>query len=146
MCIPSTNLPDIDHTSHHSQQWVTPELGLKSTRVNEILTMLMYHRQQERLCHSCPLKLIAYSPSFPTCLSHPRKCAPSLLNNPSAAPLLFQGFNNRPNRKSQSPVAAISSPNLTRYTNRYGYGYRFRYSDIKVQRIARCMCELSWNG
>jgi len=24
----------------------------------------------------CQLKLIAYSPSFPTCLSHPRKCSP----------------------------------------------------------------------
>jgi hypothetical protein len=41
---------------------------------------------------------------FPTCLSHSRKCAHSLLNSPSVAPLSFQGFNNRPDRKSQSPV------------------------------------------
>jgi hypothetical protein len=31
-CRPSMNLPALDHTAHHSHQWVTPELGLKSIR------------------------------------------------------------------------------------------------------------------
>jgi hypothetical protein len=26
------NLPAIDHVVHHAQQWVTPEMGLNSTR------------------------------------------------------------------------------------------------------------------
>jgi hypothetical protein len=29
VCRPSMFLPAIDHTAHNSQQWVTPELGLK---------------------------------------------------------------------------------------------------------------------
>jgi hypothetical protein len=38
---------------------------------------------------------------------HPKKCAPYFLNSPSATPLPFWGFSNRPDRKSQRPVAAI---------------------------------------
>jgi hypothetical protein len=38
-------------------------------------------------------------------LSHPRKCTPSLLNSPLTVPLPFWGFNNRPDKKSQSSVA-----------------------------------------
>jgi hypothetical protein len=56
------------------------------------------------------LTLIAYNLSFPTCMSHPRKCAPSLLNSPSAAPLPFQGFNNRPDRNSQSTIVVVGLP------------------------------------
>jgi hypothetical protein len=89
VCRPSMNLPTLEHTAHHTQQWVTPELRLNSTWVKRFLTRLVAHRQQERLCHRCQLKLIAYNPSFPTCLSHPRKCAPSPLNSPSVAPLPF---------------------------------------------------------
>jgi hypothetical protein len=89
-CRPSTNLPALNHVAHHSQQWVTPELGLNSTRVKGFLTRLMVHRQQERLCHMCQIKLTTYSPSFPTCLYHPRKCASSLLNSPSVASLPFR--------------------------------------------------------
>jgi hypothetical protein len=59
----------------------------------------------KRLGPRCRLLQLAYSPSFPTCLSHPRKCAPSLLNSPSTSPLPFWGFNNRLDRKSQSPVS-----------------------------------------
>jgi hypothetical protein len=88
-CRPSTNHPTLDHTSHHYQQWVTPKLGLNSTQVKGFLTRLTTHRQHERLCHRCPLKLTTYSPPFPTCLYHPRKCASSLINNPSIAPLPF---------------------------------------------------------
>jgi hypothetical protein len=36
-CIPSTNLPALDLTSHHTQQWVTPELGLRSSQGKGIL-------------------------------------------------------------------------------------------------------------
>jgi hypothetical protein len=48
-CRPSTNLPALYHIAHHSQQWVTPELGLNSTRVKIFLTGLKAHGQQERL-------------------------------------------------------------------------------------------------
>jgi hypothetical protein len=58
----------------------------------------------------CQLKLTTYNLSFPTCLSHPRKCAPSLLNSPSVAPLPFQGFNNRLDRNSQSTIAVVGLP------------------------------------
>jgi hypothetical protein len=59
----------------------------------------------KRIGSRCRLLQLAYSPSFPTCISHPRKCAPSLLNSPSAAPLPFRGFNNRLDRKSQSLIS-----------------------------------------
>jgi hypothetical protein len=65
VCRPYTNLPTLDHTAHHSQQWVTPELGLNSTWVKGFLSRLMDHRQQERLHHRCQLKLTIYNPSFP---------------------------------------------------------------------------------
>jgi hypothetical protein len=107
VCRASTSLPTLDHIAHHSQQWVTPDLGLKSTMVKGFLTRVMYLRQQERICHRCQIKLISYSPSFHTCLFHPRKCAPSLLNNPSASPPPFHSFNNRLERKSLSPIAVV---------------------------------------
>jgi hypothetical protein len=37
MCRPSMNLPVLDLTYHHAQQWVTPELGLSSTQGKRIL-------------------------------------------------------------------------------------------------------------
>jgi hypothetical protein len=37
-----------------------------------------------------PTRTNSLQSSFPTCLSHPRKCAHSLLNSPSAAPLPFR--------------------------------------------------------
>jgi hypothetical protein len=51
-----------------------------------------------------------YNLLFPTCLSHPSKCAPSLFNNPLASPLPFQGFNNRPNKNSQRTIAVVGIP------------------------------------
>ena len=36
-CRPSMNLPTLDLTSHHAQQWVTPKLGLSSTQGKGIL-------------------------------------------------------------------------------------------------------------
>ena len=36
-CRPSTNLPALDHAAHHTQQWVTPELGPSSTQGKGIL-------------------------------------------------------------------------------------------------------------
>jgi hypothetical protein len=87
-------------------------------------------------------------------------------------PTSFPSFNNRPDRKSQSPVAVSLTPSgnqfpnnsltqridhglenpplqypmgltthflsptpkITSYTNKYGYGYRFRYNDQKYGR------------
>jgi hypothetical protein len=37
MCIPSMNLPALDHVAHHAQQWVTPKMGPSSTQGKEIL-------------------------------------------------------------------------------------------------------------
>jgi hypothetical protein len=51
-----------------------------------------------------------YSPSVPTCLSHPEECSPSLLDNPSAAPLPFQGFKKRSYMKSQSTKTYVRLP------------------------------------
>jgi hypothetical protein len=82
-------------------------MGLNSARVKEFLTRLMYLRQQEKLCQMFQLKITSYNPSFPKFLSHPKKCAPSLLNSPSAAPLPFWGFNNKLDRKSQSPTVVV---------------------------------------
>jgi hypothetical protein len=67
----------------------------------------MHLKQQEKLHHRCQLKLTTYSPSFPTCLSHPRKYAPSLLRSPLAAPFPFWDFNNGLDKKSQSHVAVV---------------------------------------
>jgi hypothetical protein len=87
------------------QQQVTPELGLKLHQGKMIPNArLRYDNQHNFSVQGAQLLQLAYNLSFPTCLSHPRKCAPSLLNSPSTAPLPFQGFNNRPDRKSQSPV------------------------------------------
>ena len=46
-CTPSMNLPALDHTAHHSQQWVTPKLELNSTWVNGFLTRLMDLRHRK---------------------------------------------------------------------------------------------------
>ena len=55
-------------------------------------------------------QLAAYNLSFPTFLSQTRKCAPSLINNPSTSPLPFQGFNNKPDMNSQSTIAVVGLP------------------------------------
>jgi hypothetical protein len=90
----------LDHAAHNSQQWVIPELGLNSTQVKGFLARLTQIKQQEGLHSRSHLTLTTYSLSFPTRVSHPRKCDPSPLNSASAAPLPFQGFNNRPDMKS----------------------------------------------
>ena len=37
MCRPSMNLPALDHATHQTQQWVTPELRPSSTQGKGIL-------------------------------------------------------------------------------------------------------------
>jgi len=59
----------------------------------------------KKLGPRCLLLQLAYSLPFPTCLSHPMKCSPSLLNSPSNAPLPFWGFNNKSNKKYQNPIS-----------------------------------------
>ena len=78
VCIPSMKLPSLDHAAHHSQQWVTPELGLNSTRVKGFLTRLMALEPQERLCHGCSLN---YQPTVP---HSPHACP-----TPRSVPLLY---------------------------------------------------------
>jgi hypothetical protein len=108
-CRPSTNLPSLVCTTHHSQQWVTPELGLNSTRVKGFLTMLMYLGQQERLCHRCQLKLIAYSPSFPTCLSHPGS-VPLLCSTVLQLPHFLSGLQQQARRQVSEPCSYSLAP------------------------------------
>jgi hypothetical protein len=62
------------------------------------------------LVPGCQLKLTTYNLSLPTFLSHLKKCAPSLLNSPSTAPLPFQGFNNKSYKNSQRTIAAFGLP------------------------------------
>jgi len=104
---PSMNLRALYHAAQSYQQWVTPELGLNSTRVEGFLDRIRQYKQQEGFSPRSQIKLSTYIFSFPTWPSHPRKCAPSLLNLPSTTPLPFQGFNNMPNMKSQSTVTAV---------------------------------------
>jgi hypothetical protein len=141
----------------------------------------MAHRQQERLCHRCQLKLIAYSPSFPTCMSHlgsvPLLCSTVLwlphflsgLQQQGRHEVLehcscsltpsgnqFQQFSHPEriahgpdNPPLQYPTGLTTrffspAPKLTSYTNKYGYGYRFRYNDMKVRRLEQWVCECSW--
>ena len=55
VCRPSMNLPALDHITHHSQQWVTPDLGLKFTELNGFLTRMMYLRDRKNSITSAKL-------------------------------------------------------------------------------------------
>jgi hypothetical protein len=80
------------------QRKVTPKLGLKSIGKRFILPEygLIFNKI---LGPRCRLLQLSYIPSFPTCLSHPKKCSPSV------SPLPFWGFNNMLNKKYESPVS-----------------------------------------
>ena len=72
---PSMILPALDHAAHHSQQWVTPELGLNSTeqgipRLGR--DNMKLHSTTGRISSKELLTPIDHKLSFPTCLSHPR--------------------------------------------------------------------------
>jgi hypothetical protein len=87
------------------QQQVTPKLGLKLHQGKMIPNAkIRPDNQQNSSVQGAQLMQLAYNISFPTCLSHLRKCAPSLFNSPLDAPLPFQGFNNKPDKNSQSLV------------------------------------------
>ena len=74
MCRPSMNLPALDHTSHHTQQWVTPELGLSSTQGKGILVLVevtgKLHNATGRILSRSLLTPTTHRLSFPTCLFH----------------------------------------------------------------------------
>jgi hypothetical protein len=106
-CRPSTNLPTLDHTAHHSQQWVTPELGLNSTRVKGFLTRLMYLRQQGKTLSQVPTQTNSLQSLIPHMPVPPQEVCPFSAQQSFGCPTSFLGFNNRPDRKSQSPVAAV---------------------------------------
>jgi hypothetical protein len=75
---PSMNLPSLDHTSPSYQQWVTPEMGLNSTmgKGNPRLGRGYKVSRNREGFPRISLTSIAYSPSFPTFLSHPREVFP----------------------------------------------------------------------
>jgi hypothetical protein len=60
-------------------------------------------------CYRCQLKLTSYSPSFPTCMSHPRKCAPSLLNSPST-PTSLLGLQQQGEQEVSEPCSCSLAP------------------------------------
>jgi hypothetical protein len=70
----------------------------------------MLHSQSVKIPSQEPTYTHSLQPLIPTCLSHPRKCAPSLLNSPSVAPLPFQGFTNKLDKNSQSTIATVGLP------------------------------------
>jgi hypothetical protein len=85
-------------------------MGLNYTWVKGFLARLRQYRQHEGFCPRSQLKILAYNLSFPTSLPCPRKCAPYFLKIPSAAPLLFKGFKNMSDKKSQSTIVAAGIP------------------------------------
>jgi hypothetical protein len=147
-----------------------PELGLKSTQLKGFLTRLKDHRQQERLRLRCQLKLTTYSPSFPTCLSHPgsvpllysivlrmphflsrlqqqagqevsENCSCSLSPSRNQSPTILS-----PRELLTGLTTRLFSPypKLTSYTNtKNGYGYGSG-TVIKIQRITQWVCACSW--
>jgi hypothetical protein len=91
-------LPALDHAAHHSQQWVTPELGLNSTeqgipRLGR--DNMKLHSTTGRISSKESLTPIAHKLSFPTCLSHPRSIHLHCPTFHRLLHLLFRGFNNR---------------------------------------------------
>jgi hypothetical protein len=77
VCRPSMNLPALDHTAHHAQQWVTPELGLNSieqgnSRLGKDNKEVAQNNRKDLLSQE-PLMPTTHRPSFPTCLLHPRR-------------------------------------------------------------------------
>jgi hypothetical protein len=87
------------------EQQVTPKLGLKLHQGKMISNVKLRSDNQ----HNCSVQgaqllQLSYDLLFPTCVSHPKKCAPSLLCNPSVTPLPFYGFRKMSDRKSQSHV------------------------------------------
>jgi hypothetical protein len=108
------NLPTIDQTAHHSQQWVTLELGLNSTgqgiprlgRDNRKL-----HNTTGRISSKEPLTPTTHRISFPTCLSHPRSVHLHCHTSPSTAtPPFPRASTTGWIRNSQSSIAATGLP------------------------------------
>ena len=88
----------------------------------DFLSGLQQQAEQE-VSEQCSCSLAPSGNQFPTILS-PREFLMGLTTHFLQYPM---GLTTR----FFSPA-----PKLTRYTRRYGYGYRFRYIDMKVQRIA----------
>jgi hypothetical protein len=113
VCRPSMNLPAIDHTSPHSKQWVTPELGLNSTgqgiprlgRDNKKL-----HSTTGRISSKEPLMPTTHRLSFPTCLSHPRSVHLHCHTVHRLLHLPFWGFNNRSDQEFSELCSCYWTP------------------------------------
>jgi hypothetical protein len=99
---PSMILPALDHAAHHSQQWVTPELGLNSTeqgipRLGR--DNMKLHSTTRRISSKELLTPIDHKLSFPTCLSHLMSIHLHCPKIHRLLQLLFRGFNNRSDQK-----------------------------------------------
>jgi len=102
------NPPALDHAAPSYQQWVTPELGLNTTRSKGNPRIgLGYKVSRKDFVSRNPLTSTTYSPSFPRYMSHPRECAPCLLDSASTTTLPFQGFSKRSDKKFQSTTTVV---------------------------------------
>jgi hypothetical protein len=114
MCIPSTNLPTLDHAAHPTQQWLTPELGLNSTRQgNSRLgkdNKEVAQNNRKDLLSQEPLTPTTHRPSFPACLLQPRRVHLHQYKSIDYYTSLTLGFNNRLDQKSQSTIPAMRLP------------------------------------
>jgi len=102
-CRPSKNLLPLDHTAPSYQQWVTPELGLKSTQSKGNPRLGWDYRKLHNAIGRIPSKEPTYAHRSQTLIPHmpvpPREYTPSLFHSPSTTPLPFEGFSNRPDQQ-----------------------------------------------
>ena len=107
-------LPALDHTTHHDQQWVTPELGLNSTgQGNSRLGKENKEVSQntgKNLLFQEPLTPIAHRPSLSTCLLHPMRVHLHYYKSIGQYNSLTLVFNNRLDKKYQSTIDATGLP------------------------------------
>jgi hypothetical protein len=101
-CRPSTNLPALDHTAHHSQQWVTPELGLNSTeqgipRLGKVNRKVTQFKRKDSLPGATYAHLLTNSHSPHACPT-PRVYTFTVTQSIDCSTSLTLGFNNRSTR------------------------------------------------
>jgi hypothetical protein len=110
MCRPYTFLPSLDHTAQNSQQWVTPELGINSTQVNEFLTRMMYLRQQEKTQSQVPNQTNNLQPLIPHMFVPPQKVCPLFAQQSLGCPTSFPGLQQQARQEVSEPYSCSLAP------------------------------------
>ena len=104
VCKPSMNLPALDRIAHHSQQYITPDLGLNSTgqrnsRLGKDNKEFAQGNRKDLLSQK-PLMPTTHRPSFPIRLLHPMRVHLHYYKSIGQYTSLTLGFNNRLDQKS----------------------------------------------